>query len=162
MFKNNLLTILGFKAVWLSCFFGEIYINSFFGFFSGLIFLSLFIYFKRNKIIVLKIIILYSIVGYFFDSLLSFFELYKIVAQVNFLFLPLWFVVLWPSFCCLLVDALTFLKNKRLFSIFLGAVFGPLTYFSAVSGGLATVSSLTILFLISLFWSLLMLIYSQS
>ena len=54
------------------------------------------------------------------------------------------------------------LKNKRLFSIFLGAVFGPLTYFSAVSGGLATVSSLTILFLISLFWSLLMLIYSQS
>ena len=104
MIKENLFTILGFKVVWLSCVFGELYISSLFGFISGIIFLLIFLFFKIEKITAIKIILFFSLIGYFFDSLLSFFGLYRINAQINFLFLPLWFLVLWPCFCCLLID----------------------------------------------------------
>ena len=161
MIKENLFTILGFKVVWLSCVFGELYISSLFGFISGIIFLLIFLFFKIEKITAIKIILFFSLIGYFFDSLLSFFSLYRINAQINFLFLPLWFLVLWPCFSCLLIDVLKFLKNKKIFITILGAIFGPLSYYAGISAGLASVSSMTIFILMSFFWAMLMFSYAK-
>ena len=162
MIKKKIFPILGFKAVWLSCFFGEIYFNSFVGFISGVIFLFCFIYLHKKKLIIIKTILIFSFIGYSFDSLLSYLNLYVINAQVNFMFLPLWFIVLWPSFCCLYIDVLFFLKNKKILSIILGLIFGPLTYYSAVTGGLAYVSNILVFFIISVFWALMMFFYSRN
>ena len=161
MTKNNLLTILGFKFVWLCCFFGEIYFNSFLGFFSGIIFLLFFIFSLKEKLSAIKIIFIFALIGYSFDSLLSYLGFYVINAQVNILFLPLWFLILWPSFCCLFINVLTFLKSKRLLALILGSVGGPLSYYSALSAGLATVMNIEVFLLISLFWALIMFAYSK-
>ena len=161
MMTKNLFTILGFKLVWLSCVLGEIYLNSIFGFFVGIFFLTVFLFFQIKKLATIKIILFFSITGYFFDSFISFFNLYVINAQTNFLFLPLWFLILWPCFSCLLIDVLSFLKNKFFLAVILGAIFGPLSYYAGLSTGLATVSNNLVFILISLFWSLIMLSYSK-
>ena len=112
---KNLLTIFGFKIVWLSCVIGEIYNNSILGFFTGMIFLIFFLLYQDDKIHTLKTILFFSLLGYFFDSFLSFFNFYRINAQINFILLPLWFLILWPSFSCLFIDVLLFLKKKYSF-----------------------------------------------
>lgn len=161
MFKKNVFTILGFKTVWLGCILGEIYINSLFGFFLGSIFLILFIFSIDKKLSAIKIIFFFSLIGYLFDSFLSFFGFYIVNAQINFLFLPIWFLILWPSFCCLFIHVLVFLKNKNLLSAILGLIFGPLTYYAGVSSGLASASGIIAFLLISFFWSIIMFIYSK-
>ena len=159
--KKNLFTIFGFKLVWLSCILGEIYINSLFGFLVGGLFIFFFLIFNDKKNFSIKIILFYSLAGYSFDSLLSYFELYTIDAKTSFIFLPLWFLVLWPSFACLLIDVLVFLKNKKIFSTILGAIIGPLSYYAGISSGLASISNIVVLLLISFFWSLMMFVYSK-
>ena len=161
MIKKNLLTILGFKIVWLSCVLGELYINSLFGFFAGIIFLLFFLINEKKILLAIKTILFFSLIGYFFDSLLSFFGFYKINAQINFLFLPVWFLALWPCFCCLFINVLTFLKNKKLIATIIGAVIGPLGYYAGVSVGLASFSSIIALYLMSFFWALMMFCYSK-
>jgi hypothetical protein len=161
MIKNNLITILGFKIVWLSCVLGEVYIDSLFGFFIGILFLITFLFFVSNKISAIKIILFFSLIGYLFDSSLSFFKLYTIKAEINFIFLPIWFVVLWPSFCCLFVNVLSFLQNKFFYATVLGAILGPLSYYAGLSLGLANVSNTMVFLLISIFWSLMMFSYSK-
>ena len=161
MLKKNLFTILSFKIVWLSCFFGEIYFSSLVGFVVGVIFLGTFIFFQQKKLLIIKKIFIFSFIGYSFDSLLSFLGFYKINAQINFLFLPLWFLVLWPCFSCLLIDVLKFLKYKKIFITILGAIFGPLSYYAGISAGLASVSSMTIFILMSFFWAMLMFSYAK-
>ena len=160
MFKKNLFTIFGFKLVWLSCIFGELYFGSFLGFVVGLLFLFSFFIINKNISKNFKIIFFFSLSGYIFDSVLSFFELYQINSKINFLFLPLWFLVLWPSFCCLLIDVLKFLRNKKFFSLTLGAFFGPLSYYVGVTSGLASAAGVVTFLLLSIFWSLLMFFYS--
>ena len=149
MWKKRVLTILGFKIVWLSCVLGELYINSLFGVFAGIIFLLFFLINEKHILLAVKTILFFSLTGYFFDSLLSFFKFYKINSQINFLFLPLWFLVLWPCFCCLFVDVLTFLKNKKLIATIIRTVFGPLSYYVGVFVGLANFSSIITFYLMS-------------
>jgi len=162
MLKKNFFTILGFKVVWTSCVFGDLYISSFFGFFIGIIYLFFFLFYQKNRLSVAIIILFFSLIGYSFDSFLSFFAFYTINSQINFLFLPIWFLVLWPCFCCLFVDVLTFLKNRKFISIILGGIFGPLTYYAGFSLGLVSFSSFISLILISFFWALFMFTYSFS
>ena len=161
MLKQNLFTIVGFKIVWLSCILGELYIGSLLGFIVGMLFLFFFLILDNKKLQTFKTILYFSLIGYFFDSLLSISGLYKINAQINFFFLPLWFLTLWPCFCCLLINVLVFLKNKKIIAVGFGAFFGPLTYYTGVSVGLAIVPNMTVFLLISFFWSFAMFIYSK-
>ena len=159
--KKNLLTIAGFKIVWLSCIFGELYIGSLLGFVFGFFFLIYFLFLDKKKKLNIKTILYFSLIGYFFDSLLSVSGLYKINAQINFLFLPLWFLTLWPCFCCLFINVLAFLKNKKITAVAFGAIFGPLSYYTGVTVGLAIVPNMTVFLLISFYWSFIMFIYSK-
>lgn len=158
---KNIFILLGFKLTWLSCVLGEIYFNSWFGFIIGIFFLISFFYFDNFKFKSLKIILLFSICGYFFDSMLSFFNFYKIEGQTNFLYLPIWFLVLWPSFCTLLINVLSILKKPILLSAFFGAIIGPISYYAGITLGLAYVENNIIFFIISLFWFLMMYCYAK-
>jgi hypothetical protein len=158
---QKIYSIIGFKITWLSCIVGEVYIGSWFGFFIGLIYLSIYFTFPKNNFTIFKIILTISFVGYFFDSILSYLEFYKITAEINLLYLPIWFLILWPSFCCLLVDIFLFLDNKNFISFFLGSICGTLSYYAGVSVGLAEIGTNLTFFIIFLFWGLLFFCYSK-
>ena len=157
---HNLFTIIGFKITWISCVFGEVYINSLFGFFVGLFFLTFFFAYQNNRFNTFKLILLFSIPGYIFDSSLNYFGLYKINSEVNIFLLPIWFLVLWPSFSCLFVKVFNFLKNYKSLAFISGFIFGPITYYAGISMSLAKAQGYESFFLIGIFWGLMMLFYS--
>ena len=158
---SKLFTLIGFKITWISCIFGEIYISGWFGFFIGLVFLLSFFLYTEKKLQSFNIILIFSVLGYSFDSLLSLSNLYTINSQNNFLFLPIWFMVLWPSFCTLLVDCFSFLKKKYFFAILLGGIFGPISYYAGLSLNLANAINYSVFFIMAIFWSSMMFIYSK-
>jgi hypothetical protein len=51
--------ILGFKIVWLSCVLDELYINSLFGLFAGIIFLLFFLINEKNILLTIKTILFF-------------------------------------------------------------------------------------------------------
>jgi len=157
----NMFILIGFKVTWIACVMGEVYINSYVGLIVGTIYLLIFFYFEKNKKRAFNIILIFSLAGYTFDSFLSYLYLYKINADINFLFLPIWFLVLWPSFSSLLVNLFSFLKNNLIISILLGTIFGPISYYVGITLGLVTFINYEIFILISFFWGLLMFCYSN-
>lgn len=163
MSKNKIiLTLIGFKITWIGCVMGELYFNSWLGFVLGLTYLLIFFYYQNDKRRSLYIILFFSIAGYMFDSLLSFVEMYKIKADTTFLFLPIWFLILWPSFSSLLVNIFSFLEKKIILSFLIGGILGPVSYYAGVYLGLATVNNFFLTFLlIALFWALLLFFYSN-
>ena len=158
---NNIFTLVGFKITWLACIFGELYFNSWVGFITGAIYLVIFFLNIEDKFKSIKIVLLFSFSGYLFDSILSLFELYTIESKTNFLFLPIWFLVLWPSFSCLLIKVLSFLRNYTLLSALTGALIGPISYYAGIQLGIASVVNNFIFIIISLFWFLMMFYYSK-
>jgi hypothetical protein len=149
---QNTLFIIGFKITWISCVLGELYFGSLFGFVVGFLFLTLFFYFNKSKFKFFYLILIFSSIGYLFDSLLVFFNLYIFNAEIIFLYLPLWFLVLWPSFCCLLIICFVFLDKYFYLSIILGSIFGPLSYYSGVGIGLLQITNYLVFIVISVFW----------
>jgi hypothetical protein len=158
---NNIFNLIGFKITWIACVMGELYINSFVGLIVGGIYLFIFFYFERYKKRAFNIILIFSISGYIFDSFLSYSGLYRINSDINFLFLPIWFLVLWPSFSSLLVNLFSFLKNNLIISILLGAIFGPLSYYAGIAIGLVTFINFESFILMSFFWGFLMFCYTN-
>ena len=155
----NIFNLIGFKITWIACVMGEIYIDSYVGLIVGMIYLFIFFYFEKNKKRAFNIILIFSLAGYAFDSFLSYLDLYKINADINFLFLPIWFLVLWPSFSSLLVNLFSFLKNNLIISILFGAIFGPLNYYTGIALGMVSLINYESFILMSLFWGLLMFCY---
>ena len=118
---------------------------------------------KKNKLLSFKIITFYSLIGYSFDSMMSYLGLYSLENSLNFLYLPVWFLVLWPAFCTLFINTFIFLQNKPLLSVIIGALLGPISYYVGVTFGLVNIENYYATFLpISIFWSLLMFIYSNN
>ena len=157
---KNIFNLIGFKITWIGCVMGEMYLNSYVGLIVGTVYLFIFFYLEQNKKRAFNIILIFSIAGYVFDSFLSYFELYKINSDINFLFLPIWFLVLWPSFSSLLVNLFSFLKNYLIVSILFGCIFGPLSYYAGIALGLVTLINYESFILMSLFWGLLIFCYS--
>ena len=158
---HNSFTLIGFKLTWIACILGEIYINSWFGFFIGILFLMVFFYFEKNKLRSLNIVLIFATLGYCWDSLLSYFNLYVVDATINFLFLPLWFIVLWPCLCCLFVNIFQFFQKQVILSSFIGSTIVTLTYYGGLSLGLVNVSNYLVFLLIYIFWFLLIFFYSK-
>ena len=107
--KNIFLTLTGFQITWTFCIFGEYYNIPFIGIIVGLIYLCIFFYFISYKIRALKICLIFSIIGYIFDSSLGYIQLFNIKSSIMLGYLPIWFLVLWPSFTTLFVKVLPFL-----------------------------------------------------
>tara|TARA_B110000014_G_C20048197_1_gene545157 strand:- start:115 stop:618 length:504 start_codon:yes stop_codon:yes gene_type:complete len=158
---NNFLILIGFKFTWIACIFGEIYSNSYIGLSVGLLYLIFFFYFEENKSRSINIVLIFSITGYIWDSLLSYFNFYVIDADTVFLFLPLWFIVLWPCFCCLFVNVLRFFEKKIFFYSLIGSFIVTLTYYGGLKMGLAKISQYSVFLFIYLFWFFLIFFYGK-
>ena len=151
----------GYQLTWLMCVFGEILYKSFFpGLICGLIFLLLVFINTQNKRKLIFIVFSISVVGYLFDSILVIFEIYNFESSLYFGWLPIWMVVLWPSFASLFDEVFVFLSKYKLIALLLSAVLGPLTYYSGSPLGLIDINQLLLFFiLMTTFWVFLMFFY---
>jgi hypothetical protein len=151
----------GYQLTWLMCIFGEIFYKSFLpGLTCGLIFLFLVLINTKNKRKFIFIVFSISFVGYLFDSILVNFKIYNFESSLYFGWLPIWMLVLWPSFATLFDEVFVFLSKYKLIALSLSAVLGPLTYYSGSPLGLININQLFLFFiLMTTFWIFLMLFY---
>ena len=155
------LMLSGYQITWLSCVLGEVFYKSFIpGLLFGFIFLLIgFFYtnYKKNFVLILFFI---SIPGYLFDSILVYFKVYNFNTSDYLGFLPIWMLVLWPSFASLFNEVFTFLYKYKLSAVFFGSVLGPLTYYSGYPLGLININQFYLFFLFMItFWGMLMIYY---
>ena len=123
--------------------------------------MSTFFYFVKFKIQALKICLLFSFIGYLFDSILGFSELFTIKSSIIVGYLPIWFLILWPSFSTLFVNILSFLKNRPILAFFMGSLFAPPTYYLGIPLGIAKSSNLSLaITMMMIFWGLFLTLYS--
>ena len=159
--KNIFITLTGFQITWLSCLLGEYYNYYYLGIIVGTIYIALFFIFNKNRIRSLKIISLFSTIGYFFDSFLALFDLFNPISSFYLGSLPIWFVIIWLSFATLFVNVFSFLKNKYFLSFILGSIFGPSAYYFGIIIDIATTTNIYyFLFIMFLFWGFYLSFYS--
>ncbi len=158
---NKILTLTGFQITWFACVFGEYFNLPLLGLIIGILYLFVFFYFISNKFLAFQICLIFSIIGYCFDSLLSINYFYKINSELTFGYLPIWFLVLWPSFITLFVDVLKFLKYRPILAFFMGFILVPPTYFLGFMLDLAETNNLYLtMTIMAIFWGLFSYFYS--
>ena len=151
----------GYQLTWLMCVFGELIYSSYLpGLIFGLIFLFICFLKTNNKKKFTFTIFSISIIGYFFDSLLILLQIYKFETSLYFGFLPIWMLVLWPSFATLFDEIFIFLSKYKSPSVLLSGILGPLTYYSGYPLGLIHINQIFLFFtLMIIFWVALMIFY---
>ena len=162
MSKVKIFLILsGYQLTWLMCVFGEIIYQTYLlGLVSGIVFIFLVFVNSQNKKKFFYIVFSISIIGYLFDSILVNFRIYDFNTSFNVGVLPIWMLVLWPSFATLFDEILVFLSKYKLIALMLSASLGPLTYYSGSPLGLIHINNLILFFILMiLFWIFLMLFY---
>ena len=155
------LLLSGYQLTWLSCIFGEIFYSSFFpGLISGFVFVSICFLISNNKKKISTIVFLISIIGYVFDTFLVLFKIYTFQTSFYIGVLPIWMIVLWPSFAILFDEVLTFLSKYKLLAVLLSSILGPFTYYAGSPLGLINVNNSFLFFtLMIIFWATLMTFY---
>ena len=155
------LTLSGYQLTWLGCVFGEKTFNQpLLGVYIGCLYLILFFYFNENKIKFLKLSLLISIPGYLFDSLMVYFSVYEFNSSNLIGTIPVWMLVLWPSFSTLFDKILVFFKKYSLFGILLSSFSGTATYFLGESIDVISINNYYSFFTnMVIFWALLMIYY---
>ena len=155
------LMLSGYQLTWLMCVFGELWYNSFLpGLMCGMLFLFICYVNSDNKNKTIQIVLSISILGYLFDTILVFFEIYNFQTSLYIGVLPIWMIVLWPSFAILFDEILMFLSKYKIIAVILSSVLGPLTYFAGSPLGLININNLFLFFaLMIFFWAILMIFY---
>lgn len=155
------LMLSGYQLTWLMCVFGELLYNSYLpGLICGLLFLTICFINSDNKKKTIQTVLLISILGYLFDTILVFFEIYNFKTSLYIGLLPIWMIVLWPSFAILFDEILIFLSKYKVIAVILSSILGPLTYFAGSSLGLININNLLVFFILMiLFWAILMIFY---
>jgi hypothetical protein len=155
------LMLSGYQLTWLMCVFGELWYNSFIpGLVCGLLFLAICFLKSDNTKKTIQIVFLISLIGYLFDTSLVFFDIYNFQTSLNIGVLPIWMLVLWPSFAILFDEILIFLSKFKIISVILSGILGPLTYFAGSPLGLININNLLVfLILMVFFWAILMTFY---
>ena len=162
MSKIKIFLILsGYQLTWLMCVFGELLYNSYLlGLICGLLFLTICFINSDNKKKTIQTVLLISILGYLFDTILVFFEIYNFKTSLYIGVLPIWMIVLWPSFAILFDEILVFLSKYKIIAVILSSILGPLTYFAGSPLGLININNLLVFFILMiLFWAILMIFY---
>ena len=155
------LMLSGYQLTWLMCVFGELLYDSFLpGLICGLLFLTICFVNSDNKKKTIQTVLLISILGYLFDTILVFFEIYNFKTSLYIGVLPIWMIVLWPSFAILFDEILIFLSKYKIIAVILSSILGPLTYFAGSPLGLININNLVVFFILMiLFWAILMIFY---
>ena len=155
------LMLSGYQLTWLMCVFGELWYNSFIpGLVCGLLFLAICFVKSDNIKKTTQIVFLISFIGYLFDTSLVFFEIYNFRTSLYVGVLPIWMLVLWPSFAILFDEILIILSKYKIVAVILSSILGPLTYFAGSPLGLININNLFLFFILMIFfWSILMIFY---
>ena len=155
------LMLSGYQLTWLMCVFGELLYNSFLpGLICGILFLLICYVNSFNKHKTIQIVLSISIIGYLFDTILVFFEIYNFQTSLYFGVLPVWMIVLWPSFAILFDEILMFLAKYIIIAVMLSSILGPFTYFAGSPLGLININNLFLFFILMIgFWAILMIFY---
>ena len=155
------LMLSGYQLTWLMCVFGELLYNSFLpGLICGLLFLTICFINSDNKKKTIQTVLLISILGYLFDTILVFFEIYNFKTSLYIGVLPIWMIVLWPSFAILFDEILIFLSKHKIIAVILSSILGPITYFAGSPLGLININNSVVFFILMiLFWAILMIFY---
>ena len=155
------LMLSGYQLTWVMCVFGELLYNSFIpGLLCGLLFLTICFINSINKKKTTLIVFLISVFGYLFDTSLVFFEIYNFKTSLYIGVLPIWMIVLWPSFAILFDEILIFLSKYKIIAVIFSSILGPLTYFAGSPLGLININNLFVFFILMIvFWAILMIIY---
>ena len=157
------LVLTGYQITWLACVFGE---NTFkeplLGIYVGSIYIFFYFIFNKNKINFLRISLLISIPGYFFDTLMVYFSIYQFNTTLIIGTLPAWMILLWISFSTLFDEILIIFKKYKLLGLFLSGLLAPLTYYLGEPIGIISISNVFLFFIIMIiFWVILMIYYLQ-
>ena len=155
------LMLSGYQLTWLMCVFGELWYNSFIpGLVCGLLFLAICFVKSDNIKKTTQIVFLISFIGYLFDTSLVFFEIYNFQTSLYIGVLPIWMLVLWPSFAILFDEILIFLSKYKIIAVILSSILGPLTYFAGSPLGLININNFFVFFILMIvFWAVLMIVY---
>jgi hypothetical protein len=155
------LMLSGYQLTWLMCVFGELWYSSFIpGLVCGLLFLLICFVNSDNIKKTFQIVFFISLLGYLFDTSLVFFEIYKFQTSLYIGVLPIWMLVLWPSFAILFDEILIFLSKFRITAVISSSILGPLTYFAGSPLGLININNLFVFFILMIvFWAILMICY---
>ena len=151
----------GYQFTWMMCIFGELIYSSYLpGLIFGLFFLSFSFINSDNKKKLIYVLLYISIPGYLFDSTLVYLNIYNFETSFYIGLLPIWMLILWPSFAVLFCEVFKFLEKYKLIAICLSGFLGPLAYYSGSPLGLITINNL-FFFAISMigFWIILMMYY---
>ena len=155
------LMLSGYQLTWLMCVFGELWYSSFLpGLVCGLLFLAICFLNSDNIKKTFQIVLFISLIGYLFDTSLVFFEIYNFQTSLYIGVLPIWMLVLWPSFAILFDEILIFLSEYKIIAVILSGILGPLTYFAGSPLGLININNLFVFFILMIvFWAILMIFY---
>ena len=143
------------------CVFGELLYNSFLpGLICGILFLLICYVDSVNKNKTIQTVLSISIMGYSFDTILVFVEIYNFQTSLYFGVLPIWMIVLWPSFAILFDEVLRFLSKFKFVAVLLSGILGPLTYYAGSPLELININNMFLFFvLMFIFWLGLMYYY---
>ncbi len=157
------LTLSGYQLTWLMCIFGELLYKSYLpGLLTGLVFLIVSFFYSKNKKKLTFFVINISLIGYIFDSVLVFLKIYHFETSLYFGVLPIWMLVLWPSFSILFDEVFTIFLKYKFIGVILSGTLGPLTYYLGSPLGLITIYQLNLFIsLMIIFWICLMIFYLQ-
>lgn len=137
--KNNIVNLILFQTGWMACVAGAVYIDPLTGVVYGVAFLVFHLINHHQRSNEISFIVFVALIGYLIDSQLvnyGFFEYYE---HEDWLVAPLWIASLWAIFSTTIGRSLSWLSSHYVLAALLGAVFGPVAYYSAAEIGAVTI-----------------------
>ena len=129
---KNIFNIIGFQTGWWACVLGT---KNGFPYLGPLVMLIfLFIHFARlkNRNKELFFAVLVGFIGTVVDTVLLQTKLIEYQGVYTDNIAPLWITAMWIGFAATINHSLAWLNNKWIMSFALGAIFGPLSYYTGI------------------------------
>jgi hypothetical protein len=156
---KTLAVIIGFQIVWLCCALGISNDIGTLPILSSLVYVGIVFFIDKNKKSFVIFMILSTILGFLIDTALmqSGWIVFKTPNTEPFeIVQPWWMGFLWLAFAASFPISFHWLKNKYLLASLLGAIFGPISYFSGAKlGAISSINHLGLIF-VGLLWCITM------
>jgi hypothetical protein len=129
---KNMLNMIGFQTSWWACVLGAKNGHPYLGPVFMFIFLLFHFSILKNKNKELIFIILVGLIGTIADTILFQTNLIEYQGVYIDKVAPLWITAMWMGFAATINHSLVWLNNKWIISFVIGAIFGPLSYFTGI------------------------------
>ena len=129
---KNIFNIIGFQTGWWACVLGA---RNGYPYLGPLVMsIFLFIHFSRleNRNKELSFAVIVGLIGTLVDTMLLQTNIIEYQGVYIDNIAPLWITAMWVGFAATINHSLVWLTNKWIMSFLLGAIFGPLSYFTGI------------------------------